>query len=100
MFLVLVKVSPIMSLSYMESQVPEKDCNHSSRKTVAVFLLSLLICFQETHKNAKLLRQVSCQIRLKNIESIKNSCRGTHRDGTSLIPQRTKLKVDQMGKKL
>lgn len=84
MFLVLVKVSPIMSLSYMESQVPEKDCSRNSRKTVAVFLLSLLICFQETRKNAKLLRQVSCQIRLKNMESIKNSCRGTER-GTHIV---------------
>lgn len=79
-----------MFLSYLESQVPKKDCDRNSRKTVAVFLLSLLICFQETHKNAKLLRQASCQIRLKHIKGIKNSCRGTERhtyhDGTSLIP--------------
>lgn len=32
MFLVLVKVSSIMSLSYVESLVPKKDCDHNSRK--------------------------------------------------------------------
>lgn len=58
MFIVLVKVSSIMSLSYVESLVPKKDCDHSSRKTITVFLLSLPTCFQETHKNAKLLRHV------------------------------------------
>lgn len=54
MFLVLVKVSSIMSLSYVESLVPKEDCNHNSRKTITVFLLSLPTCFQETHKNVKL----------------------------------------------
>lgn len=68
MFLVLVKVSTIISLSYVESLVPRNDCDHNSRKTVRVFLLSLPICFQETHRNAKLLRQ----IRLETVKSIKN----------------------------
>lgn len=58
MFLVLVKVSSIMCLSYVESLVPRKDCNHNSRKSITAFLLSLPTSFQETHKNAKLLRQV------------------------------------------
>jgi len=59
MFLVLVKVSPIMSLSYVESLGPRKDCTCNSREIVIVFLLYLPIHFQETHKNAKLLRRCS-----------------------------------------
>lgn len=36
MFLVLVKVSPIMSLSYVESLGPKKDCKCNSREIVSL----------------------------------------------------------------
>lgn len=62
MFLVLVKVSSIMSLSYMESLEPKKDCDHNTRENISVFLLSLLTCFQETHRNAKLLRHCDAKL--------------------------------------
>lgn len=62
MFLALVKVSLIMCLSYMESLVPKKDCDHNTRENISVFLLSLPTCFQETHRNAKLLRQCGAKL--------------------------------------
>lgn len=52
MFLVLVKVSSVMPVSYVESLGPEKGCDHNSRKTVRGFLFSLPTCFQGTCKNA------------------------------------------------
>jgi len=36
MFLVLVEVSSVMSLSYVESLAPKKDCDHNSRRTISL----------------------------------------------------------------
>lgn len=47
MFLVLVKVSSVMPVSYVESLGPEKGCDHDSRKTIRGFLFSFPPAFRE-----------------------------------------------------